>query len=251
VINSPTTTVAQVGVSFTYSITATNNPTSFNATNLPAGLSVVTSTGQILGTLSSAGTFSIGLSASNAGGTGQGTLTLTAGQTLQQAPVITSATTATATVGSLFSYRITATNNPTSFQATGLPPNLSINTTTGIISGTVGSAGVSNVGLNAANSVGIGVATLVLTIVPAVPGPPNATFTATPGTGHAPLTVFFDASASTGEALTYSWNFGDHVIDWGATTTHVYTQPGNYAATLTISNSFGTAHIQMVIAVSN
>ena len=46
------------------------------------------------------------------------------------APVITSATTASGTVGSAFSYQITASNTPTTYSATGLPAGLSINSTT-------------------------------------------------------------------------------------------------------------------------
>ena len=42
------------------------------------------------------------------------------------APVITSATTASGTVGTAFSYQITATNTPTSYGATGLPAGLSV-----------------------------------------------------------------------------------------------------------------------------
>jgi len=41
-------------------------------------------------------------------------------------PVITSATTASGTVGSAFSYQITATNAPTSYGATGLPAGLTV-----------------------------------------------------------------------------------------------------------------------------
>src|SRR4029077_14833457 len=41
--------------------------------------------------------------------------------TCTPAPVLTSATSAAATVGLAFSYQITATNSPTSYDATGLP----------------------------------------------------------------------------------------------------------------------------------
>ncbi len=70
------------------------------------------------------------------------------------APVISSATTATATVGTAFSYQITASNSPTSYAATGLPAGLSINTTSGVISGTPTAAGTSTVTLTATNTGG-------------------------------------------------------------------------------------------------
>jgi subtilisin-like proprotein convertase family protein len=80
------------------------------------------------------------------------------------APVITSPSTASGTVGTSFSYPITASNNPTSFAATGLPAGLLINTTTGAITGTPTAAGTSNVSLSASNSGGTGSANLTITI---------------------------------------------------------------------------------------
>src|SRR5438045_1395204 len=157
VITSPLTATGQVGVAFSYQITATNNPTSFNATGLPSGLTVNTSTGLISGTPTTAGTYSVAISATNPGGTGSATLTLT----IKPAPpVITSATTASGTVGVAFSYQITATNNPISFNATGLPAGLTVNTSTGLISGTPTTAGTYSVTISATNAGGTGSATL-------------------------------------------------------------------------------------------
>lgn len=79
-------------------------------------------------------------------------------------PVITSATTATATVGTAFSYQITATNSPTGYLATGLPAGLSLNTTTGLISGSPTTAGTAAVTITAINAVGSINATLTITI---------------------------------------------------------------------------------------
>jgi len=80
------------------------------------------------------------------------------------APVITSALTATGTAGTGFSYTITASNNSTSYNATPLPAGLSINTTTGVISGQPTTAGTTNLTISATNAGGTGSATLALTI---------------------------------------------------------------------------------------
>jgi hypothetical protein len=163
VITSPLTATGQVGVAFSYQITATNNPTSFNATGLPAGLSVNTSTGLISGTPTTVGTYSVTISATNAGGTGSATLVITISPA---APVIQPPFTATGTVGSNFSYTINATNNPTSYNATGLPAGLTINTSTGKITGKPTTAGIYQVTLSATNAGGTGTATLVITVGP-------------------------------------------------------------------------------------
>ena len=162
-MTSATTTTAMVGQPFSYTITANISPTSFNATGLPAGLSVNTGTGVISGTPTTAGTSTIGLSAINAFGTGNLTLTLT----VNAMPVITSATTATATVGQFFSHTITANNAPTKFTATGLPAGLSLNSVTGVISGKPTTAGTKTITLSAINPFGTGSQTLTLTVYPA------------------------------------------------------------------------------------
>lgn len=80
------------------------------------------------------------------------------------APSITSATTASGVVGQSFTYQISAINSPTSFGASGLPAGLSVNTSTGLVSGTPTAAGSSSVTLSATNSAGTGTATLTLTV---------------------------------------------------------------------------------------
>jgi PKD repeat protein len=250
VVTSPQSATATTGSSFSYGITATNSPTSFNATGLPQQLTVNTTTGVISGIPQSAGTWTISLSATNAGGTGTGTLSLTVNPSTNPPPAITSPLSVSGTVGTTFSYNIAATNNPASYNAVGLPTGLTINTATGVISGIPGSAGLFNVTLSASNSAGTGSATLALTIFPAAPpGMPVASINATPMSGSAPLTITFDASASTGGNLTYGWNFGDHSVGFGAVVTHTYSQPGTYAVGLTVSNNAGSAHGRVTVVV--
>lgn len=68
-ITSSLTSTIGHGAAYTYTITASNNPTSFHATNLPAGLSLNSATGVISGTAPVAGTYTIQVSATNPSGT--------------------------------------------------------------------------------------------------------------------------------------------------------------------------------------
>ena len=85
-------------------------------------------------------------------------------------------------------------------------------------------------------------------------GLPSAAFTADPDSGPAPLTVAFDASASSDidGALTYSWDFGDGSAGSGKTATHTYDDHGTYVAMLTVTDARGaTATTSRVITPGN
>jgi hypothetical protein len=78
ITNSPLTAAGTVGTPFSFTITATNSPTSYAASTLPLnGLAIVAATGVISGTPTAAGIMSVVLGATNAGGTGHATLTIT------------------------------------------------------------------------------------------------------------------------------------------------------------------------------
>ncbi|MEM8890154.1 MAG: PKD domain-containing protein, partial [Bacteroidota bacterium] len=68
-----------------------------------------------------------------------------------------------------------------------------------------------------------------------------ASFSASPTSGTAPLAVNFDASASSDDngITSYSWDFGDGSTGNGVNTSHSYTNPGQYVATLTVSDQEG------------
>ena len=78
---------------------------------------------------------------------------------------------------------------------------------------------------------------------PAPNTPPVASFTATPSSGTAPLSVQFDASTSSdpgGSIASYSWNFGDGLpTAAGVTVSHVYQTAGTYTVSLTVTDSLG------------
>jgi uncharacterized repeat protein (TIGR03803 family) len=162
VLTGATTASATVGNSFTYQIAATNAPTSYSALTLPQGLIFNSGTGLISGIPASTGTFNLPISATNASGTTSGVLTLAINPVV--APVITSCSSLTCSPSSVISYRITGTNSPTIFGATGLPTGLSLNPNTGIITGTPATTGDSTVALSATNSIGTGTSVLALIV---------------------------------------------------------------------------------------
>ena len=79
---------------------------------------------------------------------------------------VTSALIATGTAYSPFSYQIAASGTPTSYSVTGLPTGLSVNTTTGLISGTLPASGSYAMIVSAINASGTASATVALNAVP-------------------------------------------------------------------------------------
>lgn len=71
-------------------------------------------------------------------------------------PVVTSSAAPGGAQGAPFTYQITANNNPTSFSATGLPAWLTLDTASGLISGTPPASGTFNFTITATNTAGSG-----------------------------------------------------------------------------------------------
>jgi uncharacterized repeat protein (TIGR03803 family) len=191
---------ALIGAPFTYRVLATNNPTSFaTGSGLPPGLGINPGTGVISGTPTATGTFSAVIQATNGGGTGSQVLTITV---LPPAPVINSSLSVTGTIGSAFSYQITATNNPTSFSSGWLPPGLSLNTTTGVISGIPTATGTSTLNIYASNGA---TGSAVLNIN--VPGAPSIT-SGSPPTAFTGVPYSFTLISNSYPAPTFSITSG-------------------------------------------
>ena len=161
-------------------------------------------------------------------------------QTVNPLPVITSPLSASGMLGASFSYTIIATNNPISFNASGLPPGLSVNTATGRISGTPTQIGTTSVVISATTTTATTTATLSLAVssAPAQFSSPPASSSpeALPGS----LLTF---TAPVGPGVTVSWNFGDGTVDNSnsSTLTHTFTAVGTYSVVVTATDSNGVS----------
>ena len=83
---------------------------------------------------------------------------------------------------------------------------------------------------------------------------PIANFSASTTYGSAPLSVNFDASASTdpdGDVLSFSWDFGDGTTAQGEIVSHMYTNVGSYLATLTANDGLQSDQETITIIVNN
>ena len=251
-ITSPAAASGTVGVSFTLGLTATGStPITYTASALPPGLSL--SGTAISGTPTAAGSTNLTLTASNIAGTATQSLTITVEP--PTAPRITSAASASATVGQPFSYTITASGTPAiTFSTGGLPLGLSLTGDT--ISGTLSLSGQTAISLKATNFVGSDARTLVLTVTqPGGPDTQAPVLTSPPATPQPPVagqavTLSAGASDATDGLLMYTWDFGDGTTGTGPSVSHVYTVPGIYTATVTVSDGVNSTTSGVNVAVS-
>lgn len=203
-ITSPLLTVGIVGEPLTYYIIAANAdipsaPTTYEAKNLPTGLTIDDTTGVITGVVNRAGVYPVTIIAKNVVGKDQRVLQVTVanrsmpGVTASAAPTIFGALSATAQEGTPFTFACMASNLPAGnagvvWAAPGLPTGLSIDAATGMITGTPdpGTAGTYPITLEVTTPGGTDTESLNLTVLagtattptttpPSITGPSTAT----------------------------------------------------------------------------
>lgn len=246
VITSATNASGKQGYPFSYTITGTNDPAWFNAESLPSGLSVDNASGIISGIPLVSGSFSITIDATNAYGAASQTLTL---NLAPGAPLITSALTKNGQQGQSFSYTIGATNNPAIFSAGPLPDGLTVDPSSGVISGLPLVTGTFAVTIGAVNMFGSDSQTLTLNLATSAP-----VITSSPAaiaTEEGSFSYTITASNSPTSFWAQNLPFGVTVnTNTGAITgTPLYA--GNYSVPLFAANAWGVGTATLQLTVTN
>ena len=140
-----TTTPANLPINFTYS--SSNYPSTTNPPTNSGSYSVSA-------TITATGNYSEA--------TGSGTMTIVA------SPSIVSSLNPYALQGQSFIYQIVALNGASIFSASNLPTGLTLNTNTGLITGTLSTIGSDTFTVSAANSTGTNTATIVIAVTNSV-----------------------------------------------------------------------------------
>jgi hypothetical protein len=175
---------------------------------------------------------------------------LSDGSSTEAAPIVTS-TTVGGTVGSVLSASINATNTPTGYASGTLPSGLTLNTSSGVISGTPTAAGIVSVTVTATNGGGNGTGTITFNIGKASQSITGVAPTITKAVGAAAYTL--NATSSGNLTLSYlSSNTGVATVAANGTVSVL----GAGTTTLTVSqagdsNYNAAANVIQVLTVTD
>lgn len=158
-----------VGTSYSDSVAATNSPSySVTSGTLPAGISINSITGAITGTPTTSGDYSFVISATNS----FGSVSVTYGGEVTAPPVWSDQTLANFLQGRVYLDAVAASNSPTYTVTSGsLPVGISLNSTTGAVTGTPTGSGNYSFTISAANRF----ATITASFSGTIKLPPNWT----------------------------------------------------------------------------
>jgi hypothetical protein len=167
------------------------------------------------------------------------------------APMITSPVTAGGVTGVSFTYQTVATNSPTAYSATSLPPGLSINAGTGAITGTPSSLGVFPATITATNAAGVGKSPLTFTITGSATAPTITSAAALAGKQGTAYQSYFTASGTTPTTWTVTVGSLPAGLTLNATTGYLSGTPtasGTFAFTIQAANGTAPNATQAVTA---
>lgn len=141
-----------VGTPYSDSVSATNSPTySVSSGSLPAGITLNSSTGAVTGTPTTPQNYSFTIRAANS----DGAVTVSYSGTTSSPPVWTDQTLGNFLQGRAYSDGVVATNSPTySVSAGSLPAGISLNSSTGAVTGTPSGSGAFSFTIQASNPSG-------------------------------------------------------------------------------------------------
>jgi len=233
-----------VGVAYSANLTAVNGtpPYFWSATGLPPGLTLNSLTGAIGGTPTAAGTFPVTATVTDAA---EASAVAQYSVVINPRLAITSQPLPNSIVGFGYFSILTAANGspPYSWTASGLPPGLTLNSSTGTVTGTPTTAGTFSVTVQVIDSTLV-TASAVYSVVILPPLPPPlriGTFSPLPsGTVGVSYVFAFDATGGTGS---YTWAAGPAPAGLAVSSAGIIsgtpTTPGQSTFTVRVTDSSG------------
>ncbi len=226
---SPTSGPAPLTVAFTD--TSSGSPTAWSWSFGDRATSTVQNPSH---TYSAAGTYTVALTASNAGGPNTKTIAGCVSVTAAPPAASFSASPTSGTAPLAVAFTDTSSGSPTAWSWSFGDGNASSQQNP---RHTYSAAGTYTVALTASNAGGPNTKTIAGCVSVSV-APPAASFSASPTNGTAPLTVTF-TDTSSGSPTAWSWSFGDGATSTVQSPSHTYSAAGTYTVALTASNAGG------------
>jgi uncharacterized repeat protein (TIGR03803 family) len=252
-----------VGVAYSQTLMASGGAKPYSwsvvSNNLPAGLSLLASSGAITGTPTVATTANFTVQVRGSGGL-YSTKVFKLSIALTEPTITTSSLLPSGKVGIVYNQPLTATGGITPYGwlvvSNTLPPGLNLNSA-GVIGGTPSATGVVIFRARVTDSIGlVSEKNLSCTISPTITTPPIVT-NATDVVNGLPVVILgdsfgFNVGATNGgsSAMTYQWDFGDGGTSTNMNPSHVFTNCGPAEVTVSVSDGLVTTSSGFVVSVA-